>query len=69
MEGEHLPQVEPLRSPWRERLIEALAQVRRDLLLVGPYIKDNVVALIGDALLARPDQRSLSVRVITRILP
>ena len=69
MEGEHLPQVEPLRSPWRERLIEALAQVRRDLLLIGPYIKNDVIALVGDALLARPDTRPLSVRVITRILP
>lgn len=69
MADENLPLVEPLRSPWRERLLEALAHVQRDLLIVGPYIKDDVVAMMKNALARRPDSQPLSVRVITRILP
>lgn len=69
MNDEHVPLIEPLRSPWRKRLLAALASVQRDLLLVGPYIKDDVIAMVGDTLEARPDSQPLSVRVITRILP
>lgn len=69
MTDEHLPTVEPVRSPWREQLIEALLHVQRDLLLVGPYIKDDVIAMLRDTLEARLAPQPLSVRVITRALP
>src|SRR5579883_282803 len=69
MAGENTSLIEPIRSPWRERLLAALARVRHDLLLVGPYIKDDVIAMLRDALATRPERQPLSVRVITRILP
>ena len=69
MAAEHLPRVEPVRSPWREQLIKALLHVQRDLLLVGPYIKDDVIAMLRDTLEARLTPQPLSVRVITRALP
>src|SRR6266568_793895 len=69
MSGENSSLIEPIRSPWRERLLAALTCVRHDLLLVGPYIKDDVIAMVRDALAARPEPQPLSVRVITRILP
>jgi hypothetical protein len=69
MEDEHVPAVEPIRSPWRERLLTALAQVRHELLMVGPYIKDDVITLVKEVLQARADHQPLSVRVITRTLP
>ena len=70
MTDEHLPhQIEPLHSPWREQLIEALAHVQQHLLLVGPYIKDNVIAMLRDVLAERLSSQPLAVRVITRVLP
>ena len=69
MADDSLPPVEPLSPPWRERLLDALAHVHHDLLLVGPYIKDNVMTLVKHALAARLDPQPLTVRVITRILP
>jgi hypothetical protein len=69
VEDEHLPQIEPLRSPWREQLIEALKYVQHHLLLVGPYIKADVVAMLREVLTERLTLRPLAVRVITRILP
>src|SRR6266571_65994 len=69
MSGENSSLIEPIRSPWRERLLAALAHVQHDLLLVGPYIKDDVIAMVRDVLAARPEPQPLSVRVITRILP
>ncbi len=69
MADEHLPWIEPLRSPWREQLIEALAHVQQDLLLVGPYIKADVVAMLREVLAERLTSQPLAVRVITRILP
>src|SRR6266516_3400418 len=69
MADDSLPPVEPLSSPWRERLLDALAYVRHDLLLVGPYIKDDVMTLVKHALAARVDPQPLTMRVITRTLP
>lgn len=70
MADEHLPkQIEPLRSPWREQLIEALAHMQQNLLLVGPYIKDNVITMLRDALAERLTSQPLAMRIITRILP
>jgi hypothetical protein len=66
---EHLPWIEPLRSPWRAQLIEALAHVQHHLLLVGPYIKADVVAMLKDVLAERLTSQPLAVRVITHILP
>ncbi len=69
MADESLPLVEPVRSPWRERLFEALAHVQRDLLMVGPYIKDDVVIMIKNTLAMRSNPQPLTLRVITRALP
>ncbi len=68
MADEHLPLFEPVRSPWRERLLEALAHVQHDLLMVGPYIKDDVIRLLRDELAAHSNPQPLAVRVITRAL-
>ena len=59
MADDSFPPVEPLSSPWRERLLDALAHVHHDLLLVGPYIKDDVVNLVKHALAVRLDQQPL----------
>ncbi len=69
MADERLSLVEPIRSPWREQLIEALLQVQRDLLIVGPYIKDDVIAMLKDTLAKRLTPQPLVVRVITHVLP
>ena len=69
MADERLPLVEPIRSPWREQLIEALLQVQHDLLIVGPYIKDDVIAMLKDTLAERQTPQPLAVQVITRVLP
>jgi HKD family nuclease len=68
MADENLLAVEPIRSPWRERLLAALERVQHELLVVGPYIKDDVITMLKDALQARQNPRPLSVRVITRTL-
>lgn len=69
MVEEHSLSVEPICSPWRERLLEALAQVQHDVLMVGPYIKDDVIATLKDTLAERLTQQSLAIRIITRVLP
>ncbi len=69
MADERLPLVEPIRSPWREQLIGALLQVQHDLLIVGPYIKDDVIAMLKDTLAERQTPQTLAVQVITRVLP
>jgi hypothetical protein len=69
VEDKHLHRIEPLRSPWREQLIEALAHVQHHLLLIGPYIKADIVAMLREVLAERPTPQPLVVRVITRILP
>lgn len=69
MADEHLPPFEPVRSPWRERLLKALAHVQHDLLMVGPYIKDDVVIMIKNTLAMRSNPQPLTLRVITRALP
>src|SRR5579875_3245810 len=69
MSRKNAPLIEPIRSPWRERLLAALVRVRHDLLLVGPYLKDDVIAIVRDALASRPEPQPLAVRIITRILP
>lgn len=69
MADEHLPLVEPIRPPWREQLTEALLHVQRDVLLVGPYIKDDVIATLKDTLAERLNPQPLAIRIITRVLP
>jgi hypothetical protein len=66
---EHLPLIEPILSPWRAQLIEALLHVQRNLLLVGPYIKDDVISTLKGTLGERLTPQPLSIRIITRILP
>lgn len=69
MADEHLPLVESIHSPWREQLIEALLHVQSDVLFVGPYIKDNVIATLKDTLAERLTPQPLAIRIITRVLP
>lgn len=62
--------VVPIASPWRDLLITALMQVRQHLFLISPYIQDDAVALMQEALQSRPESAEpLTVRVITRALP
>lgn len=69
MADEHLPLIEPILSPWRAQLIEALTHVQRDLLLVGPYIKDDVISTLKGTLGERLTPQPLAIRIITRVLP
>lgn len=59
----------PVRSPWRNTLLQSLKQVHHSLFMICPYIKDDVITAIKDALLAREVPSPFAMRVITRALP
>lgn len=59
----------PIRSPWRHTLLASLKQVQHVLFMICPYIKDDVMTAMKDALLAREMPSPFEMRVITRALP
>ncbi|MDQ2716751.1 MAG: phospholipase D-like domain-containing protein [Chloroflexota bacterium] len=68
MSDDTIRTVEPIRSPWRDMLLDALAGVERRLLIVCPYIKEAVVTAMTHALLAG-GHSGLEIRIITRVNP
>lgn len=63
------PPVWPVVSPWRKALVEALSKVQQTLLLVSPFLTDDVIADVETQLAASSAERSIpvSVRVLTRV--
>ena len=61
----------PIQSPWGDTLLDALKQTEHTLLIVCPYIKEQVVLNMQQALLPATSQRNnaLHVRIITRVDP
>ena len=70
MSQSNLPSlIVPIHSPWKDILQEALKQVRSTLFFVSPYIKEEVITMVKETLLAkRSTSTSLRVRVLTRTL-
>jgi phosphatidylserine/phosphatidylglycerophosphate/cardiolipin synthase-like enzyme len=71
MNNEQVPLVVPVTSPWLDTLLDALSRIQNTLLMVSPYIKDNAIAAIEQALISRASQqnRGIEIRVITRVNP
>jgi hypothetical protein len=71
MEEDHLYRVVPIPSPWRTILLEAVAKVRQRLFIICPYIKEDIVTALKEALLSRRSEAAapVHVRVLTRVLP
>lgn len=58
----------PIRSPWRKVLLDALQNIQHSLLIVSPYIKENAVVVMQEALLSQVNrQTALEIRIITRV--
>src|SRR5690242_6986422 len=62
-----MPTVIPFTSPWRERLVSALATVEHTLLVVSPFIKETIIAQIEQVLTVRLSDNPLTIRVLCRI--
>jgi hypothetical protein len=62
--------VQPLISPWRLVLFDTLRDLENSLLLVSPYIKEDIVDVMGQILQTRTNASALlQVRIITRVEP
>lgn len=61
--------VVPIRSPWRTLLLDAVTGCKQRLLMVCPYIKEEVVTAMQQALLTGVRQQQLAIRIITRVNP
>lgn len=64
------PLILPIQSPWQKQLQDALAQVQEKLLIISPYIKNEIIMMCKEILCARATKAdSLEIRVITRTIP
>ncbi|HYU76474.1 MAG TPA: phospholipase D family protein [Ktedonobacteraceae bacterium] len=68
---EYHASVVPVPSPWLDILLDALRRIQHTLLIVSPYIKQEAVTVMEQALLAGMSgrNRNIEIRVITRVNP
>jgi PLD-like domain len=69
MEEQDQAWIQPIPSPWRDVLLQAISQVQRELFFICPFLKEQVITDLKTTLQTRVSSTPLRVRVLTRVLP